>query len=85
MLTPRMKDAPRLKELFLSALEISFPKICLFRLFDWWYIQIFFVLLFAQKIVMIFTRIFFPAISMQILIMIVNNIIIVYLFKGHKK
>ena len=34
---------------------------------------------------MIFTRIFFPAISMQILMMIVNNIIIVYLFKGHKK
>lgn len=26
MLTPRMKDAPRLKELFLSVLEISFPK-----------------------------------------------------------
>lgn len=84
MLTPRMKDAPRLKELFLSVLEISFSKFayldCLVVYSD------LFCIVICPKNCHDFHKNLFPCFkSMQILIMIVNNIIIVYLFKGHKK
>lgn len=85
MLTPRMKDAPRLKELFLSVLEISFPK---FAYLDCLIGGIFrsFCIVICPKHCHDFHKNLFPCYkSMEILIMIVNNIIIVYLFKGHKK